>query len=98
MQPRNGSIGAAVERKRRPSLDFASAQARGPGSMLTVVLLTDNNTRTIAEQALTSVELAICLAVLFAIYAMSSFLFGLIVASIAVHNMIIAIKLSFGLA
>jgi multiple antibiotic resistance protein len=85
----------------------------GPGSMLTVVMLTDNNTRTLKEQALTSVELAMCLALLFAIYAMASFLFrllgrggievisrvfGLIVASIAVHNMVIAIKLSFGLA
>jgi multiple antibiotic resistance protein len=80
--------------------------------MLTVVLLTDNNTRTFREQALTTVELAICLAILLGIYAMASFLyrvlgrggievisrvFGLVVASIAVHNLIIAIKLSFNL-
>jgi multiple antibiotic resistance protein len=85
----------------------------GPGAMLTVVLLTDNNTRTIGEQALTTVELAICLAILLGIYAMASFLyrvlgrggieivsrvFGLVVASIAVNNLIIAIKLSFNLA
>ena len=85
----------------------------GPGAMLTVVLLTDNNTRTVKEQALTTVELAICLAILLGIYAIASFLyrvlgrggieivsrvFGLVVASIAVHNLIIAIKLSFNLA
>jgi len=84
----------------------------GPGAMLTVVLLTDNNTRTIAEQAITTGELAICLALLLGIYAMASLLFrllgrggieivsrvfGLIVASIAVNNLVIAIKLSFGL-
>jgi multiple antibiotic resistance protein len=84
----------------------------GPGAMLTVVLLTDNNTRTLKEQAITTGELAICLVVLLGIYSIASFLFrilgrggvevisrvfGLIVASIAVHNMIIAIKLSFGL-
>jgi multiple antibiotic resistance protein len=85
----------------------------GPGAMLTVVLLTDNNTRTVMEQALTTAELAICLAILLGIYAMASFLyrvlwrggieivsrvFGLVVASIAVNNLIIAIKLSFNLA
>ncbi len=84
----------------------------GPGSMLTVVLLTDNNKRTIAEQAITTGELVICLVVLLGIYAMSRFLyrvlgrggieivsrvFGLIVSSIAVNNLIIAVKLSFGL-
>jgi multiple antibiotic resistance protein len=85
----------------------------GPGAMLTVVLLTDNNTRSVMEQALTTAELAICLAILLGIYAMASFLyrvlgrggievvsrvFGLVVASIAVNNLIIAIKLSFHLA
>jgi multiple antibiotic resistance protein len=84
----------------------------GPGSMLTVVLLTDNNTRTFKEQAITTGELAICLLALLGIYAFATFLyralgrggieivsrvFGLIVSSIAVNNLIIAIKLSFGL-
>lgn len=84
----------------------------GPGAMLTVVLLTDNNVRSFKEQAITTGELVICLAILFGIYTMASFLykmlgrggieivsrvFGLIVASIAVNNLIIAIKLSFGL-
>lgn len=85
----------------------------GPGAMLTVVLLTDNSIRSFKEQAITTAELAICLLILFAIYSGASFLyrilgrggievvsrvFGLIVASIAVHNMVIAIKLSFNLA
>src|ERR1043165_1188116 len=47
----------------------------GPGAILTVVLLTDNNTRSFAEQALTAAELAVCLAILFGIYAMASFLY-----------------------
>ena len=85
----------------------------GPGAMLTVVLLTDNNVRSFAEQAITTGELAVCLALLFGVYAAASFLyrllgrggvevisrvFGLIVASIAVNNLIIAVKLSFGLS
>ena len=85
----------------------------GPGAMLTVVLLTDNNTRTLQEQVITTGELAICLVVLLGIYAAAGLLFrllgrggieivsrvfGLVVASIAVHNLIIAIKLSFYLA
>jgi multiple antibiotic resistance protein len=82
----------------------------GPGAMLTVVLLTDNNTRTLTEQAITTGELAICLLILLGIYALANVLhralgrggievisrvFGLIVASIAVNNLIIAVKLSF---
>ena len=85
----------------------------GPGAILTVVLLTDNNKRSIAEQAITTGELVICLLVLFGLYAAASFLyralgrggievisrvFGLILASIAVNNLVIAIKLSFGLS
>jgi multiple antibiotic resistance protein len=85
----------------------------GPGAILTVVLLTDDNVRTLKEQALTTGELAICLLLLLGIYAGASLLyrllgrggievvsrvFGLVVASIAVNNLIIAIKLSFSLA
>jgi multiple antibiotic resistance protein len=84
----------------------------GPAAMLTVVLLTDNKTRTFAEQAMATGELAICLLALFGLYAVSgsvyrllgrggteivSRVFGLILASIAVNNMIIAVKLSFSL-
>jgi multiple antibiotic resistance protein len=84
----------------------------GPGSMLTVVLLTDNNRRTFAEQATTTGELVVCLVVLLGIFELARFLnkvlgrggieivsrvFGLIVSSIAVNNLIVAVKLSFGL-
>jgi multiple antibiotic resistance protein len=76
-------------------------------------LLTDNNVRTIGEQAITTSRLAISLAIVFCVLALSKWIFsvvgrpgievmsrvsGLILASIAVHNMIIAAKLSFGLA
>ena len=84
----------------------------GPGAILTVVLLTDNNVRTFAEQATTTGILALCLAGFFLLYAASGFIFrvlgppgiqiisrafGLIVSSIAVHGMVVAIKLSFNL-
>src|SRR5882757_4654033 len=85
----------------------------GAGAILTVVLLTDNNTRSFAEQASTTGILVLCLACLFVLFALASFLFrilgrsgieivsrvfGLILCSIAVNGLIIAIKLSFHLA
>jgi multiple antibiotic resistance protein len=85
----------------------------GAGAMLTVVLLTDNNTRTLGEQLLTTGELVLCMIALFGLYAASGLLFrllgragieiisrvfGLILASIAVNGLITAIKLSFGLS
>jgi multiple antibiotic resistance protein len=85
----------------------------GAGAILTVVLLTDNNTRTFSEQASTTGILVLCLACLFVLFALASFLFrilgrsgieivsrvfGLILCSIAVNGLIIAIKLSFHLA
>ena len=85
----------------------------GAGSILTVVLLTDNNTRSLAEQALTTGELALCLLIFFGLYAgatqlfrflgrsgieIVSRVFGLVLSSIAVNGLITAIKLSFGLA
>ena len=84
----------------------------GAGAMLTVVLLTDNNTRSIAEQVRTTGILAVCLGLMFVQFSMSRLLyrilgasgieivsrvFGLIVASIAVNGLIVSIKLSFGL-
>lgn len=84
----------------------------GTGSMLTVVLLTDNNTRSLAEQALTTVRVAIALVVVFCVLILSrqilrlvgqagieviSRVSGLVLASIAVTGLITAIKLSFGL-
>ena len=83
----------------------------GAGAILTVVLLTDNNTRALIEQVQTIGELALCLVIFFGLYAAASQLFrflgrsgveivsrvfGLIIASIAVHGLVIAIKLSFG--
>lgn len=84
----------------------------GAGAMLTVVLLTDNNVRSMREQIVTTGELALCLIALFGLYAASglvfrllgragieviSRVFGLILASIAVNSLIIAIKLAFHL-
>ncbi len=85
----------------------------GAGSILTVVLLTDNNTRSLAEQAQTTGELVLCLIIFFGLYAgatqlfrflgrsgieIVSRVFGLVLSSIAVNGLITAIKLSFGLA
>ncbi|HYC64012.1 MAG TPA: MarC family protein [Reyranellaceae bacterium] len=95
------------------SVSLAVPQIAGAGSMLTVVLLTDNHTRSLAEQVTTTGTLAVCLAVYFVVLALASFIlkvigragvevitrvFGLILASVAVNSLIVAIKLSFGLA
>jgi multiple antibiotic resistance protein len=84
----------------------------GTGAILTVVLLTDNNVRTIGEQVTTTAILALCLCLLFCAYALAGTLFrvlgksgieivtrvfGLILSSIAVTGLVVAIKLSFGL-
>ena len=84
----------------------------GAGSILTVVLLTDNNVRSVGEQAITTGILVVCLVLLFGIFAAAgsifrllgrpgteivSRVFGLILLSIAVTGLIVAIKLSFGL-
>ena len=83
----------------------------GSGSMLTVVLLTDNNVRSVGEQAVTTGLLALCLAFVFCILAWAGLIFrligrpgveilsrvsGLILASIGVNGILIAIKMSFG--
>lgn len=82
----------------------------GAGSMLTVVLLTDNNTRSVTEQAVTTLRLAICLVIIFGVLALSKPIFrligkpgieilsrvsGLILASIAVNGIILALRMSF---
>jgi len=84
----------------------------GAGAMLSVVLLTDNNTRSVAEQAMTTGILVLCLSILFVLFALAAVIFralgrpgveivsrvfGLILASIAVTNLVVAIKLSFAL-
>ena len=85
----------------------------GAGAMLSVVMLTDNNVRSVAEQAVTTGILILCLLILFVLFALAgaifrvlgrpgveivSRVFGLILASIAVTNLVVAIKLSFGIA
>lgn len=85
----------------------------GSGSIMTVMMLTDNVARTSAENLQTILVLCLCLSILFVALALASSLakllgrsgievitrvFGLILTSIAVTNIIIAIKLSFGLA
>jgi multiple antibiotic resistance protein len=82
----------------------------GAGAILTVVLLTDNNVRSMGEQAITTGILALCLAGFFLLFAAAgvigrllgksgieivSRVFGLILASIAVNGLVVAIKLSF---
>lgn len=84
----------------------------GAGAILTVVLLTDNDVRSIGEQVTTTAILAFCLCLLFAAYAVAGTLFrllgkpgieimtrvfGLVLSSIAVTGLVVAIKLSFGL-
>ena len=84
----------------------------GAGAMLTVVLLTDNNTRSVAEQATTTGILLICLVIFFVLFSLAgaifrvlgqpgveivSRVFGRILASIAITSLVIAIKMSFGI-
>ena len=105
------SIPAETSMLERSIYPLAMPGIAGAGAMLTVVLLTDNDTRTLGEQVRTTGELALCLLALFCLYAASGLLFrllgragieiisrvfGLILASIAVNGLITAIKLSFG--
>lgn len=84
----------------------------GPGSMMTVTLLTENYSRSLLQQAQTAGIVAICLALVASIYfaaesisrllgkgglSIISRVMGLILSSIAVTNGVIAIKLIFGL-
>ena len=74
----------------------------GAGAMLTVVLLTDNNTRSIAEQVRTTGILAVCLGLMFVQFSMSRLLYRILGASgieivSRVFGLIVSIKLSFGL-
>lgn len=84
----------------------------GPGSMMTVTLLTENYSRSLLQQAQTVGIVAICLAMIVLIFFAAepisrllgkggistiSRVMGLILSSIAVTNGIVAIKLVFGL-
>lgn len=85
----------------------------GTGAILTVVLLTDNRSRTFLEQVQTTGILALCLACFFVLFGLSGLIFrllgrsgveivsrvfGLILSSIAVNGLVTAIKLSFAAA
>lgn len=96
----------------RAIFPLAFPKIAGTGAILTVVLLTDNNERTVAEQVTTVGIVALCLLCFLPVFALAgrlsrwlgkagieiiSQVLGLIIASIAVNSMIAAIKLSFGL-
>ena len=85
----------------------------GPGSMMTVTLLTENYSRSILQQAQTVGIVALCLTIVVLIYFAAepisrvlgkgglstiSRVMGLILSSIAVTNGVVAIKLVFGLS
>jgi multiple antibiotic resistance protein len=85
----------------------------GPGTMMTVTLLTDNERQSLFQQAETVGLLALCLAVVVMLFlaagpistalgrgglSIMSRVMGLILSSIAMTNGIAAIKLVFGLA
>ena len=103
------ATGSLLERAVYP---LAVPGIAGAGAMLTVVLLTDNNTRSVAEQATTTGILLLCLAIFFVLFSLAaaifrvlgrpgieivSRVFGLILASIAITSLVIAIKMSFGI-
>jgi len=92
---------------------LATPGIAGGGGILTVVLLTDNKTRSVEEQVTTVMVLFACLCVHFLSFLFSTYIqrwlglagiqvisrvFGLILMSIAVNGIIVAIKLSFGLS
>ncbi|UOD50087.1 MarC family protein [Orrella daihaiensis] len=85
----------------------------GAGAILTVVMLSDNHARVLAEQLRTTMVLAACLLVHLVSFTVSGFImrylglagiqivtrvFGLMICSIAVSGVVTAIKLSFGLS
>lgn len=96
----------------RAAYPLAMPVIAGSGSILTVVMLTNNNTRTVAEQAQTTVLLILCLSLHFISFSLAGYIkkyightgietigrvFGLILTSLAVTGIVIAIKISFGL-
>lgn len=97
----------------RAIFPLATPCIAGSGSIMTVMMLTDNVARTSSENLQTVLVLCICLSILFAALSFATSLarilgqsgievitrvFGLILTSIAVTNIIIAIKISFGLS
>jgi multiple antibiotic resistance protein len=97
----------------RAIFPLATPCIAGSGSIMTVMMLTDNVQRTRAEQLQTFGVLCLCLLLLFLVLSLSSWIsrflgragievvsrvFGLILTSVAVTNIIIAIKSSFHLS
>ena len=96
----------------RAAYPLAIPGLAGPGSMMTVTLLTENYTRSLVQQAHTVGIIAICLVVIVLIFFAAepinktigrgglstvSRVMGLILSSIAVTNGVTAIKVIFGL-
>ena len=96
----------------RAIFPLATPCIAGSGSIMTVMMLTDNVARTTSEKLQTILVLSLCLTILFSVLALGSVIarllgrsgievisrvFGLILTSIAVTNVIVAIKISFGL-
>lgn len=91
---------------------LAMPSIAGAGSILTVVMLSDNHARVLSEQLQTTLVLALCLSVHLASFMAGGLVirflgtigiqimtrvFGLMICSIAVSGMVVAIKQSFGL-
>lgn len=96
----------------RAIFPLATPGIAGGGAILTVVLLTDNHTRSVQEQLRTSGVLLACLSVHLLSFLLAGYIFrwignagiqiisrvfGLILTSLAVNGMIVAIKQSFAL-
>lgn len=97
----------------RAIFPLATPCIAGSGSIMTVMMLADNTSRTLAAKLHTVFVLGLCLSILFTILACGGLIarvlgrsgievisrvFGLILTSIAITNAIVAIKISFGLS
>lgn len=97
----------------RAIFPLATPCIAGSGSIMTVMMLTDNTSRTLAAKLQTVLVLGLCLSFLFTVLACGGLIaralgrsgievisrvFGLILTSIAITNVIVAIKISFGLS
>ena len=109
----SGDISTTEGLVARAAYPLAVPGLAGPGSMMTVTLLTENYSRSIVQQAHTVGIVAICLVVVVLIFFAAepinraigrgglgtmSRVMGLILSSIAVTNGVTAIKVIFGLA
>lgn len=96
----------------RAAYPLAMPIIAGSGSILTVVMLTNNDTRSISEQFQTTFILLLCLSFHFVSFSLSGYIkkyigstgietigrvFGLILTTLAVTGIILALKISFNL-